>query len=1027
MPSQLEITSSRLHRSKSAASVKERRKHPITSEPQNPEASRVHALIAAHRAMDRSQSHSSTDLYRAHSNASGRSKATVQHHVQFSPATQLRNQRSVLQGGAPRLSAALQVPNEPRKIHAYAEIEPSEFGPVSETFGAEPSSYRKIRRSKSLLTPRRRSFTPRSPHTPLSQAPTLRHAVSNANINIDGASEPTLGLRIRKSFNLLRPASRVPIDRRAETSTGYHDEAVSLARNQFLDAPGPPQAERKPSFILQKIRRPNKAFRKSVRSQAFTDAVNTTSSDPAVVGNMLPVSAKRSFSATVRHRFMKAFGKSVSNKATLPPQQLEATRRHFSTELEEPDHSTSFDDYHVDEDDERRQSFYVPSQPSADMEEELDRLSPTFNPSTSRESLHSATSRSRVTSWTNSSTTSSALRAGGLERNRLSIIKEDGGPHQPSSSAGRHIGGIGVFQDPLPNEDENGQPMPPVDSQRIYSALMRRIGGEEAEIEHTRTALEEIHNNQELNHDNKALDAGKSTIRAVSMTTQASSMSDGGEGNCINPVTGASVDPAQHQANVERRREELVSQAKQQSFFPFSEQRKRATPSSFRKLLNERKSEDLLRSSGGSPTSNTILAHKHKSDALQRSHICLSSESIYSRTTNGGPNESYVPANVGSDELDCPLQEVDDDIGMATIIPNRYQPRLQVENEAKPSTANSSEREWKGWIQGQVDTLTRFDSKTASHYREHAQIDPEDVGVGGGGFGRPTSRASTVKNFPLLDLKQVSSHVTPVPKRNSSLTKSHSGLLKQASAIDLKADSDKNDDTQKSSGTLRKISPGNIARMLKERKSQILRSKHEDVRKENRPSPRSESPPMSTPGRLGLQMRSGNGRLRKRASESVFSSKDDDYPTIKKSSTPGRLRALENDESPTDRVKQSLSARLSRPFNMDVPEPNRPFDSMYLGKTAADDMASGRLSVAPRPSQRGPGGYGGLGANPFDGELDTALPDIELKQKLPSGDSGKGGFAGLWSSKRMVSDFLKKRRMNGSDEERNRELSPAFV
>jgi hypothetical protein len=585
-----------------------------------------------------------------------------------------------------------------------------------------------------------------------------------------------------------------------------------------------------------------------------------------------------------------------------------------------------------------------------------------------------------------------------------------------------------MFQDPLPGKDENGNPLPPVDSQRIYSALMRRIGEEEAEMEETRAALEEIHNSQEIDRNDLAIDRGKSTIRAVSRTTKASSIDEEDTDiyNSVDSVMGASLDMAQHKANVERRKQEVALQEEQQSFFPFSDQHKRSTPSPFRKLLDERRSQDLLRSADDGPSLSTPLPSTQHDSSLQRSHACLSSESIYSRTTNGGANEDYTE-QIGSEELYSPGEQLGDATGVATIIPQRYKQRPSIDPNVKPSTANSSEHEWKGWIQGQVDSLSSLDTKPITHFREHAQIDPDDVGIATDDSGRPPSRAGPGNQFPILGLKQVSTHNTPVPRRNSSLTKGQSGSVKRASTADFDAAVGKPDETRKVSSGLRKISPGNIARILKERKSQILLNRNEDPRKENKPSPRSESPPVSTPGRLGLQMRSGNGRLRKRASESIFTSKDNGQQTIKKTSTPGRLRALENDESPTDRVKQSLSARLSRPFNMDVPEPNRPFDSMFLGKGELDPTATGRLSVAPNESQRGPGGYGGLGANPFDGERDTALPDIGLRETIPSGSSSKSGLSGLWNSKRMVSDFLRKRRAKDLGDEQSNEGSPAFV
>jgi hypothetical protein len=880
-----------------------------------------------------------------------------------------------------------------------------------------------------MLTPRRKLFAQETSHTPLSQAQTLRTPTIIANPSIDRVPEPGFGLRLRKSFNFLCPASRVSTTRRAGTSSEVHDEALLLARTRFMD--NATVAETKPSMLFQQIRRPQKASRRSLHSQTFSDGL-ATCTDATIVDTSVLDPMKRSFSASMRHRFMKVFGMSSNSKYSMPPQQLDASRPHFDALLDDHDDSSGFDNYHVEEEDSRRLSFYVSEHTEADEEMGHDSLTRDRNMSASHDNLQSVSSRSRVTSWANSTaTTSTAGRTGGLERNRLSIIKEDGGPHQPSSSAGRHIGGITVFQDPLPTTDENGELLPPVDSQRIYSALLKRIGEEEVEMEQTRRALEEINNVQGKINVEEPQYAGKSTIRAVSSTTHGSSdagvtnvRSDEDQDNYGN----GSLTIDQHKANLERRREQIITQEAQQSFFPFSDQRKRDTRSPFRKLLDERKSQDLLRDSDDDDDTGTVLvpAASAGNKPLGRYHACLSSESIYSRTTNGGANENYRHKMESREDLRLICQREPEATGMATIIPEPVQNQQQSQDPmTAQSTANSSEREWKGWIQGQVDTLSRTESKRADHRREHAQIDCDDVDVGeSASYKRPPSRNGAAQRFPLLDIKQVASHDTPVPKPTPSVTHSHSGLLKRASTMGLSSTSSALDETRKISGTLRKISPSNIARMLKERKSQILGPvETNEAGKENTP-PCSDSPPMSTPGRPGLQMRRGNGRLRKRQSELEMSLKDD--VTIKRSGTPGRLRALENDESPTDRLKMTLSARLSRPFNMDVPESNRPFDSTYLGKSESAAHGS-RLSVAPPTTTSRPNGYGGFGSSPFDGEQDTALPDITLQQKSASGSSSKGALGGIWNSKRMVSDFLRKRRLRTLSEEKTGTASPAFI
>ncbi|KPI36924.1 uncharacterized protein AB675_6053 [Cyphellophora attinorum] len=996
-----------LHRSKSATSVKERRKNPLQATPQDPDASRAHALIAAHRAMDRTRSRSSTALQRTDSAASRRSNGTSQ-RVQFSPATQLRKQRSVLQSKAPHLAAALQVPQEPRLGYTYTESDLTEFEPIIENYGAEPSSYRRIRRTKSLLTPRRRFFSPPSPQIPRNRGPTLRKSTSTTHMDIDGASEPGFGLRIRKSFNFLRPSSRIDTPARAETVPGSYGDATVLPRGHYLHCMPQPTPERKPSTIAEKFRLPRVNLRRAVRSHASTDPPGSIDSEVALSEATLP---KRGFSGSLRNRFLKVFNKSASSrKSSMPPQQLDATRRHFSVEHDDLEHSLSFDDYHVDEDDVCRQSFYVPP-----LDDEPDHFSSTLEALNSGESLRS-NSRSRVTSWSNStSTTASTARQGGLQQNRLSIIKEDAGPHQPSSSAGRHIGGINVFQDPLPETDENGRPLPMVDSQRIYSALMKRIGEEEAEIEHTGAALQEIHQNRANSYDGSEADLAFSTIRAVSKSTHHSSDQD--EDNDENDNHDRAREPLlpgdrsgtgiQHQANVERRRELLVEQQQQQSFFPFSSQYKRSTPSPFRKMLDDRKSQDRLRSIDDAEERAPVVVPTGRDKTTRPSRrAALSSESLYSVTTNGGENEDYVP----------PIGSIDDlrysGPGMATII---SAPDTDGEEPSKlPASASSSEPS---------------DSKASKHVREHAQIDPDDVGLDADKTIRPLPKAGNMKRYPLLDLQDGPMRSTPVPKRSSSLTKTQSGLPKRNSVTTLK--DGKSDESRKASSglrkvssDLRKISPGNIARMLRERKSQLMLLKDDDSGKENKPSTSSDSPPMSTPGRLGLQMRSGNGRLRKRPSDVASGVRDSSANTI----TPGREKKLNFDnESPT--IKVSLSARLSRPFNMDVPESNRPFDSMYLGKGEMNSSASGnRLSVAASSSLRGPGGYGGLGGNAFDGENDTALPDMALSQQATNEAGDKGAFHGLWNSKRIVSDFLKRRRTRVfSSDERGREESPAFV
>ena len=153
-------THNRVRRSKSASSVKERRKTPIISEPLNPEVGRVHAIIAAHRAMDRSRGSGSAsdELHRSGSSASKRSTRLV-HTRNAGPEhapVGLRRQRSHLEARPTQLVSSLPLPSRNDQARGFgsdhSQMPLSEFGA---NFDGEPSSYRKLRKAKSVLNPSR--------------------------------------------------------------------------------------------------------------------------------------------------------------------------------------------------------------------------------------------------------------------------------------------------------------------------------------------------------------------------------------------------------------------------------------------------------------------------------------------------------------------------------------------------------------------------------------------------------------------------------------------------------------------------------------------------------------------------------------------------------------------------------------------------------------------------------------------------------------------------------------------------------
>jgi hypothetical protein len=841
--------------------------------------------------------------------------------------------------------------------------------PGSETYGALPSSYRRrIRKSRSLATVQSRNLRVRLKRS----IPFLRH---------------------QSTTTLRQTGSSAPWERR--------EEAIQLARAHYLsgsDGLRPPGFDTSGSPKVEQ--RDYRIFRKSVRTRADLDDDSAAS--------------KRSFSlsTTIRNSFRRAIGRPLNKRDDAPPpQQLEGQRSYFAGFDQDADSSRGFDAYQVAED-AITSSGGSAVGPTSEVLEELDTFPYAVASATSRESLHS-NARSRVTSWTNSTTSGSvALRSGPIERNRLSIIKEDGGPHQPSSSAGRHIGGVEPLGETLQTPPPEGVLSPSVDTHRIYSALIKRIQADEEEVERTRLAVERL--NDEQNQEIKDRSTFKPTIRAVYSDPSLASLADRENGSRVDSLScswasgrtehGTVVNLA-GKGDSARRREQLADQQSQSSFFPFSNQNSPNTPSPFKKFLNERRSRTRTRSQSRSHSrgrsrdeddSSVIVKRQRSNTVMNRPRFGLSEASFYSRTTNGGSNEQYIRPIESSEDLPSKSFAESGPAGTAIIFPS--------------ASASCVQRRWNPWADG-PDQHRRVSSDNPKG-TETAQPNSDIDANNGGNVAWQAHQQhnawveSTPTNATKLELRLVTG-----PNHCQD-------RLHRQSGIDaLSLNSNKADDGSKGSSSLRKLSPGNLRRLLKNSKSHP-RVRLQHAGKENSPMSQDHSPPISTPGRFHMQFPNGNstGRLRKRASETVFDHNRNSGRSTRQgeiSSTPSR-----SNESPGGSGKDHLVARLSRPFNMDVPAQNRPFDSMYLGKRTPghpDMFGNSRLSVAPRAP----------GENTSPSPESTALPK-------PSSLGARNAVRlfGRLGSNRMVSNFLRSRRRDrstASAEQVPGNVGPAFV
>ena len=226
---------------------------------------------------------------------------------------------------------------------------------------------------------------------------------------------------------------------------------------------------------------PPRAFRRTVRSSSLTSygdgvvshaIVSDLQRKPSSIGLRM-----RHISSSVRGRVMRAFRKASGSSDSVPQQQVDSGKPHFGDDVQG-----------------RSEESRYPFVPMPD-EETVSRCSSgacsardlpaPFNPLLHTGSIKSMKSvdsdglKSRVTSWANSTLSEGTKRMHPAEVKRLSVIEENGGPHQPSSSAG--LVGTGsrnrrvheLFRRPL--RAGAGRTNESVDSQVIFSALQQRL------------------------------------------------------------------------------------------------------------------------------------------------------------------------------------------------------------------------------------------------------------------------------------------------------------------------------------------------------------------------------------------------------------------------------------------------------------------------------------------------------------------------------------------------------------------------
>lgn len=763
--------SSRLRRAKSTSSVQRRRNATAERESVNPEITRQQALTAASRAMQRAEERASTDSRGSydiprHDRAAGRRSAMDvpfrTQSIRFMDNEGSIGPRSMRYSSPLPPSTANSIVNGESSPDTVTMPLPqiSELGTIEDGISSTPSSYRKLRRAKSMFSTRQRTERNRQ--------------ISNTS---DDDSRP-IGV-LRRSMSFMRGGGGQSL-RRSKSQTA----AVQLAREQFLHDLAQ-QSQLEHSVSGRKPKREPKPFKMTVRNSRINNSDSTATSSQSVASLSTREgsfgSKARTLSHSIKKGLKRVFRRSSANQGINQDQRLSG--RHYEG------HNRPQSGMDLDIQDFSAQAYAQHHQGYYDSPDEYpDAAESNRPPSIHTMSSDSLDTNSRVSSWTDSTTNQIPGRQSS-DLNRLSIIQEHGGQELPRSRVPTNgKNGYAVFSKPLRTPDGSDDMPGSFDTQGVFSALRRKIDGDRSR--------------------QNARDRASTGFspRVVSPPERASSIYSNRTCHTIRPVPSElsiktvksmvrtrppsirsqTLTPQQvaHQNErvAPRRSKQSIRDVNSTFFSPISNKKIR-TPSPV-KTGRDMNNEQQLNPEDDSGSIIISRPPYPESEPV--------SPSVYSRTT-----DSNTPTQ-NKDDIHLPFAESsEEERGTATILASH---RLPYHPSSGRASCRSIERpvkasaDWKIWMDSQMNGLdsqgsgnTQYHSSgrlNATHFRENAQLNEEDEKTGnrqfmqqfgssdnGSVFDAPepkqAARRETESRGPLVELKTLPQNNFSRPIRRS--------------------------------------------------------------------------------------------------------------------------------------------------------------------------------------------------------------------------------------------------------------------
>ena len=632
----------------------------------------------------------------------------------------------------PHLSAACYVENQDTCPVALGTI--NEFGGLDGRMSSLPSSYRRLRKARSMFSTKQRA-TPQLPHGISSEAYSC-----NPGAVQEGQESPVEVRRmqgsLRRSMSFLRSGSQPS---RSVRHAKSQDAAIQLARTQFMQS-------HKPSLTTLKPRQEYKPFRKTFRttSGSVLDEAGTPYSGRSK--NSARIHGKaRIFSSTIKKGLKRVLGLSK------PPED------HVSGH-DSPVDQSQWDDFQSS-----TASGVNQGCASGSGYSNFDSPGPDYSPArpptmrSVRSSDSLATSRSRVTSWADSTAAPTITNRRPGDKNSLSVVEEN----EVSIPGGRSRHGS-----PRPNTS--------VDGQRLYSALMKHIDRNHTDDGEENVVLGRVKEHRPVPERTSS----RHTCRSGQTIHQIPS-----DDSMASPLSFATANAS------------MVSPRKQRS-----RQSKHQYPLKHPQAADYDRFDDTS-SLRRQPTDNLFAIGEDSDDDLSSVIVDRAqnpneedSPSVYSRATSGDS-----PKNVKA--VRNTSQALKEEAGIAMIYESQrtvYSSPKRSGNPSSAATPTQPSADWQKWMKSQMERIETDPSR--GHYREETQIVDDDDDVNtinhlavGLGNGRNTERGSEVS----LGLSETGSSLMDrkIPAQSNfsrPFSRSSSARTVAAPQKDYTADTDSN-------------------------------------------------------------------------------------------------------------------------------------------------------------------------------------------------------------------------------------------